>query len=423
MKEKRSIWDKLFGRNEKPLKNETQFQLMNGFVPTFRSFGDDPYASDVVRAAVHSIASNAAKLKAKHIRRMDGDIQHNRSHIERLLTIRPNQFMSAYDFIYKIVTQQYLMNNAFVFINYDETGRVEGFYPVDASSVELIESNDVLYVRFRFANGKTLASEYKNFIHLRRFFSKSDMFGENNDAMLPTLQLIKTTDEGIANAVKSSAFLRGLIKYQAMLKDEDIKKNRDRFVADYMDVSNNGGIAALDSKADYQELKNDPKMVDHEHMQVIEEKVYKYFNVSKEIVTSSYTEDQWNAFYESVIEPIAIQLSLEFTAKLFTEREQGHGNEIIFEANRLQYASNKTKIIMVRDLMPLGILSKNEAREIFNLSAIDGGDEFIQTLNVVNAAKADQYQLEEDYKANNSEGGETDGEEGGGTDSGAESDA
>ncbi|MGG3452160.1 phage portal protein [Domibacillus aminovorans] len=409
-KEKRSIWDKLFGVEPAPIKNETQFQLMNGFIPSFHAFGNDPYASDIVRGAIHAISSNTAKLKPKHIRRKDGEIEHVSGHIERLLTLRPNQFMSAYDFIYKIVTQLYLHNNAFVYINYGSDGRIEGFYPVDASSMELVESGSVLYVKFQFANGKKLASEYENFIHLRRFFAKSDMFGENNEAMLPTLELIKTTDEGIVNAVKSSAFLRGLLKFQAMLKGEDLKKNRDSFVQDYLDVTNNGGIAAIDSKADYIELKNDPKMVDSKQMEAIELKVYKYFGINKEIVTSSYTEDQWNAFYESVIEPIAIQLSLEFSHKLFTDREQGFGNEIIFEANRLQYASNVTKINMVRDLMPLGILSKNEAREIFNLSSIEGGDEFVQTLNVVNAAKADQYQ-NVNKGSDPPKGGETNDEE------------
>lgn len=407
--QKRSIWEKIFGKEPKQLTNETQFKFMNGFTPVFSDFGDDPYTSDVVRSAIHVIASNAAKLKPKHIRRLDKDVKHVNGNIEKLLSVRPNEFMSAYDFIYKVVTQREQYNNAFVYIKWDlNTGQVAGFYPVDISNIEMVEAQNILFVKFQFPNGQKLTAPYSDFIHLRKFYNRNDMFGESNSkALLPTLDLIHTTDEGISNAVKSSAFLRGLIKFtNAMLKPEDIKKQRDAFVQDYMDVSNNGGIAALDAKAEYQELKNDPKMVDDKQMTVIEEKVFKYFNVNKNIIMSNYTEDQWNAFYENVIEPIAIQLSLEFSSKLFSDRAQGHGNEIIFEANRLQYASNTTKVSMVRDIMPLGILSKNEAREIFNLSPIEGGDEYIQTLNVVNAAKADQYQV----GTKNSKGGETDDE-------------
>ena len=276
--------------------------------------------------------------------------------------------------------------------------------------MELVEAQSILFVKFQFPNGQKLTAPYSDFVHLRKFYNQNDMFGESNSkTLLPTLDLIHTTDEGISNAVKSSAFLRGLIKFtNAMLKPEDIKKQRDAFVQDYMDVSNNGGIAALDAKAEYQELKNDPKMVDDKQMTVIEEKVYKYFNVNKKIIMSNYNEDEWNAFYENVIEPIAIQFSLEFTSKLFTDREQGHGNEIIFEANRLQYASTKTKVSLLRELMPLGLFNKNEGREIFNLSPIEGGEEYIQTLNVVNAANADKYQLGKDTS---SKGGETDDKE------------
>ncbi|WLR53559.1 phage portal protein [Mesobacillus subterraneus] len=406
--QKRSIWDRIFGKEPKQLTNETQFKFMNGFTPVFSDFGDDPYTSDIVRSAIHSIASNAAKLKPKHIRRLNGDVKHVNGQLERLLTVRPNEFMSSYDFIYKVVTQRELYNNAFVYIKWDtSTGLVSGLYPVDLSSVELVEAQNILFVKFQFPNGQKLTAPYSDFIHLRKFYNRNDMFGESNSkALLPTLDLIHTTDEGIINAVKSSAFLRGLIKFtNAMLKPEDIKKQRDDFVKDYMDVSNNGGIAALDAKAEYQELKNDPKMVDDKQMATIEEKVYKYFNVNKKIVMSNYNEDEWDAFYENVIEPIAIQLSLETTYKIFSDREQGHGNEIIFEANRLQYASTKTKVNLIKELMPLGMLSKNEGRDIFNLSPIEGGEKHIQTLNVVNADKADEYQV------GKSKGGETDDKE------------
>ncbi|MDT0163827.1 phage portal protein [Bacillus sp. AG4(2022)] len=406
----RSIFGKIFGEEPKRLPNETQFKFMNGFTPVFTHFGEDPYTSDVVRSAIHVIASNAAKLKPKHIRRLNKDVTHVSGQLERLLSVRPNEFMSAYDFIYKVVTQRELFNNAFIYIKWDLISRqVSGFYPVDMASVELVEAQDTLFVKFQFPNGKKFTAPYSDFIHLRKFYNRNDMFGESNaKALLPTLDLIHTTDEGIANAVKSSAFLRGLLKFtQAMLKPEDIKKQRDAFVQDYMDVSNNGGIAALDAKAEYQELKSDPKMVDDKQMGTIEEKVHKYFNVNKKIIMSNYNEVEWDAFYENVLEPIALQMSLEFTSKLFTDRAQGHGNEIIFEANRLQYASIKTKVQLIKETMTLGILSKNEAREIFNLSPIEGGDEYIQTLNVVNADKADDYQLGEEKQ---SEGGEDDDE-------------
>src|SRR5690606_5513867 len=195
-----------------------------------------------------------------------------------------------------------------------------------------------------------------------------------------TLSVIHTTREGLAQAVKTSAFLRGILKFQGMLKPEDIRENRDRFVNEYLSVQNTGGIAATDAKAEYIELKNDPKMVDADQMKELRDTVFRYFGVNENIVMGKYTEDEWNAFYESTIEPIALQLSLEFTSKLFSDREIGHGNEIVFEANRLQYASVSTKLALVA-LVDRGIMVPNQLAEVFNLPPVPGGDKPIRRLD------------------------------------------
>ena len=172
----------------------------------------------------------------------------------------------------------------------------------------------------------------------------------------------------------------------------------------YFNINNNGGVAALDSKADYVELKGESKIIDDKQMALISDNVYKFFNVNENIVKSKYNENEWDAFYESVIEPIAIQLSLEFTAKLFTKREREFGNEIIFEANRLQYASTQTKVNLVNTLIPLGLLTINEGREIFNLGLVEDGDKRLVSLNYVNANKQDEYQKVKGDDDNNGDG-------------------
>ena len=392
MAEKRSLFDRIFGRQQSPTAVQS-LRMMNQYTPTFVML-NDAYDSDVVRAAVDAIARNAAKLKPKHIRRVEGGVNPMNSNIDYLLSVRPNPYMDSYSFMYKVVTQLYMQNNSYIFIDWADNGQARAFYPVNSHQVEFVEAQGQIFVKFMFLGGQQVTLPYQQIIHLRRFFYKNDLYGENSArALMPTLELIQTTNQGIVNAVKSSAALRGLLKFQAMLKPEDMKAQRDAFVTDYLDITNNGGVAATDSKAEYVPLNSDPKMVDAKQMELIEDKVYKYFNVNSAIVKSDYSEQQWNAFYESVIEPIAIQLSLEFTSKVFTDREQGWGNEIVFEANRLQYASNQTKIALVQTLMDRGLMSMNEAREIFNMAPIEDGDKRIVSLNYVDASIANQYQL------------------------------
>lgn len=402
MAQKRSLFDMIF-KKPTQVSSSQSLRMLNGYTPMFTTLGD-MYNSDVVRAAVDAIARNAGKLKPKHIRRMNGSVTYTDSTIEYLLSVRPNPHMDAYSFLYKVITQLYIKNNSFVYIDWNEQGQPVAFYPVNAATVEFVEAQGTIFVKFMFLGGQQITLPYANIIHLRRFFNTSDLYGESNTAaLLPTLELINTTNEGIVNAVKSSANLRGLLKFTSMLSAKDMKAQRDAFVEDYLDISNNGGVAVTDSKAEYQPLSSDPKLIDAKTMELIEDKVYKYFNVNAAIVKSDYTEEQWNSFYESVIEPIAIQMSLEFTAKVFTQREQGWGNEIIFESNRLQYASNATKISLIETLMDRGLMSLNEAREIFNLAPVQDGDKRIVSLNYVDASIANQYQL------GKTEGGATDG--------------
>jgi HK97 family phage portal protein len=197
--------------------------------------------------------------------------------------------MNTYDFIYKTITQLYLTNNAFVYVMPDEiTGKPVGFYPLNSIAVDLLEAvgdDETVYAKFYFMNGKTVVVPYADIIHLRRFYYKNDMYGEtHNTALTPILQVITTMNSGIINAVKSSAYLRGLLKFtQNMMKPEDIKKQRDDFITDYMDKTNNGGVAALDAKADYTELKGDPKIIDDKTMGLVRDQVYRYFNISEAI--------------------------------------------------------------------------------------------------------------------------------------------
>jgi hypothetical protein len=134
---------------------------------------------------------------------------------------------------------------------------------------------------------------------------------------------------------------------------------------------------------------------------------------------AKYSEDEWNAFYESVIEPIAIRLGLELTRKVFTKNELAFGNRIVFEANRLQYMSSTSKINLLKEMMPFGIFDVDEGREIFNMAPLPNGagKRRLQSLNFVNYDKADDYQEVGNQgkldvnKQNGGKGGTGDGQE------------
>ncbi|PEW67200.1 phage portal protein [Bacillus cereus] len=390
-----SFFNKIFNRKKEPQKTE-RADVMSDGAAIFTPFSGNAYESDIYRAAVDSIARNAAKLKGTHVmtspdRRKKGDY-----YLNRILQVRPNPYMTAYDLIYKLVTHYYLYNNAFAFLEKDEKGNLVAIYPLSPQSVEyLTDLTGEMYCRFLFANGQQVTLPYSEVFVVRRFFNSNDLLGDTNTAILPALNLAHTQNEGLENSIKANATIRGILKYNQVLSPDKLKEEKEAFINDYLTVSNNGGIAVIDSKAEYTPLELNPTAIDDKQLESVKKKIYEYLGISDKIVNSTYNEDEWAAFYESVLEPLALQFSLELTDKLFTEREQVFGNSIIFEANRLQFASNETKTKIIKELMPLGLFTINQALEILNLPPVEDGDKRLQTLNVVNAEKADQYQLNE----------------------------
>lgn len=385
------VWQNIFGKT-KQINNYSTYKEIGSYRASFYNFGADIYQSDIVKSCVRVLAEHSSKANAK-----TKDLR-----LQRLIQYRPNTYMNGKDFLYKVRTMLELQNTAFIYIQRDDMGKCIGLYPVPYQRYEAVEYMGRLYIKFYFVNGTNLTVSWEDLAVLRKDYNKSDISGEGNDSLYQLLDLINTTNQGIANAVKSSANLRGIVKStKSMLSDDDIKRTRDRFVSDYMNLSNEGGIAALDSTQEFTPISMSPVTANFAQMKEFRENVYRYFGVNDAIITSDYDEKQLEAFYESRIEPFLVALSLELTNKIFTDRQRGFENEILFESNRLAYASIQTKLSLVA-LVDRGMMTPNEVRQIMNLSPIDGGDVPIRRLDT--APVDDKKTAKEGDNNANSEG-------------------
>lgn len=395
MKEKRSLFQAIFGnKKEKVNVSKTRLEMLNSYNAQFTTLNNNTYDSKVARQCIDRIATHCAKLIPKHIQ--DTITNNIKGDINFLLQNEPNPIMSRFDFIYKTISMLYTDSNAFVYIAKDEEGFITGFYPVLAMDYNLLQDAiGNIYLQFQFVNGKKYTLPYLELIHLRLFYNKHDIFGSNNKILKTDLETAHTASEGIKNAIRTTNNLKGILKYtNAMLKEKDIKANKENFVNDFLNLENESGIAAIDGKAEFQEVNLKPITLDKEQLAQVNYNIFDYYGISEKIVRNDFTEEEWNAFFEGVIEARAMQMSDAFTNKIFSYKARKEGHKIVFTANRLQYASLNTKTKLLQIIAPFGMIKTDEGREIIDLPPLGGeeGEKILQSLNNIDSTIANSYQ-------------------------------
>lgn len=343
---------------------------LGAYTAQFTSFGRDIYANEVVRACIRTLAEHTSKANVKVLR--DGSPGDKK--LQRMIQFRPNMYMNGKDFLYKVRTLLEINNVVFIYIMRDEFGKCIGLYPMPTAQLEAVESAGQLYIKFIYSYGHIIVHPFEDLAVLRKDYNTSDIWGDMNSAIVTSLDLLNTTNEGMANAIKSTANLRGILKTtKAMLSPEDAKKQKDRFVEDYMGLTNSSGIAMLDATQSFEPILIQPQIANYKNVEELRSNIYRYFGVNEEAILSKVSGDSWEAFYEARIEPVLIALGQELTNKIFTERERGFDNEIVFESSRMKYASNVIKMQMVQ-LIDRGVITINEYRQFLNLAPVEGGD-------------------------------------------------
>jgi len=405
----RSMFSNIFGKENKNNKDYKKvintLKMLNSSDSIFYNWNGKMYDNNIIRTAIGTNGIHAGKLNPKHIRNDGVEIKVNpNSNISKLLK-RPNKYMTMFDFIQKMMIQKEINNNAFAYIDRDKNvpgmNGIKGIYPLNSQSVEALEDEDGnIYLKFVFRNGQYKVAPYEDVIHIRKHFSEDDFWGESNRRPLSeSLEVASSTNQGIKNAIKNTAFIRGILEFAQVLQQEDIDKNVKEFSEAYLNISNNDtGIAYTDPRYKFHELKSEPFVPNKAQMDYTKQEIYEYFNTNENIIRGKFSDEDWISYFETTIEPFAIQMSQEFSEKVFTVTEKNYGNEIIFEANRLANASNSTKIQICKELKHLFTI--NEQREMWNRGPVPDGDKRLQSLNDVNANKADEYQL-----GKNEEGG------------------
>lgn len=360
-------FDRLFGRWKTKRELGKYFQMLNGYTPAFYTYDGGVYEMELTRACIDRFASHCSKLQPKVTGARSKSLQ-------AMLDGKPNEFMLSSQFLYKAATLYETLNTVYIVPVLDAFDNISGYYPVLADLTEVVEYSGQPYLRYQFASGQTAAIELDRVGVLNKFLYRSDLAGENNNALNPTLQLLSTQSQGIAEGIKSSASLRFMATASNFAKASDLAKDRKTWVEENLGPDSGGLALFPNTYTNIQQINSSAKTVDPEQMRVIQSRVFDYFGSNEKILTNAATGDDWSAYYEGKIEPFALQLTQAMTCMTYTESQRRSGAGITWSSNRLQYMTNGEKLQTSTQLFDRGILTTNDIMDIWSLPHVEDGD-------------------------------------------------
>jgi hypothetical protein len=364
------LFDFIFKKKEIDVANHNDgyFKTLTAYQPHFSTWGGELYESALVRSAIDARARHISKLKVE----IQGAA---RPTLQTKLRLKPNNWQTWSQFLYRTSTILDMHNTCVIVPVYDELMNPVGYYPVLPRKCDIVEVEGVPLLRYEFSDGVRACTYLEECAILTKFQYKSDFFGEKNTALDPTMKLIHLDNEAVEEAVKNNARFSFIAKVGNFTKNSDLKKEQARFnESSFRGEDSSGVLLFPNTYSEIKQIEQKSYTVPEAELNEIRTNVYNYFAVNEDILQSKAFGDAWSAFYESVVEPFAIQFSETMSQACFSDKERAMGSMIMATSNRLQYMTTKEKLDVSAQMADRGILSFNEIREIWNLPPIDDGD-------------------------------------------------
>lgn len=394
------VLSKFFPQGRQYVPTTSRYTTLTESAPSFASWNGTAYDHPMTRAAVERFASACSKLKPESV-----GSKTCKPNVRKLFDTWPNELMTWPAMLARTATIFDMDTTAFVVPGLDRDLNTVALFPLKPARTDIVEYEGEPWCVFTLLNGEVVAIELSRVAIISKFQYKSDFFGSGNDVMTPVLALMDAQRQAEQQAVQNGARIRFIGKASGMTHGDDLAKKREAFFVDNLSQANRTGLMLYDNTfEDIKQIDEKRFIIEKDEMDRVSKQVYDYFGINDAIMDNDFTEEQWGAWYESRVEHFALLLSEALTKALFTTNEVQRGNRVMFSSSRLEYASNKTKLQVIKELGGMGVLNINQSLEIMQLPPIAGGDARI--------VRGEYYLIDED----NNVIAESGGHSGSGTD-------
>lgn len=353
---------------------------------------DNALTFSAVYAAVRIISETIASIPL-NVYQADGEtrVKAVGHPVQDLLAKAPNSVSSTFTFREAMASNLVLHGNAYAKIEMNAAGRPTALIPLNPMKVEVkVVDGEKVYV---FDEKHTyLDYEILHFVGL----SFNGLIGKSPLSMAREAVAIGlAAQEYGARFYSNGANAGGVITAPGRLNTEVVKRLRESWNRAQSGLGSSHSTAILEEGMKYEKIGLDPEaaqFLQSRKFQVNE--IARIFRIPPSYLadlenssTRANTEQQAIQFVRDCITPYVRRMEVELNRKLFREDEPNL--YAYFTMEGLMRGDQKARYEAYATARQWGWLSVNDIRDLENLNPVEGGDIYLQPLNMVQSGQDD----------------------------------
>ena len=348
---------------------------------------DSALAFSAVWAAVRILSESVAQLPINLIQREEnGDKTKRTDHfLYNIIHNKPNEYMTNYTFIQKIMYDLCVGGNSYVKIERNGSGRPVALYPINLQDIEF-RVYDEKYFYYNTETGESL--EYEEILHFK-IMSQDGMIGQSPiDTCANSISWGLALEQYGNSYFSNGAKVSGVLQTDRALSTEAIDRLRNSFDQNYSKIGDANKTLILEEGLKFNtiSLSNEASQFLASRQFSIEE-IARIFNIPphllRDLSKSSFNniQEQSREFVQYSLMPYLSMIEQEMTTKLFKKAEQGK-LFIEFNTNALLRGNPKERAEYYRTMLNIGAMTINEVRQKENMNVVSEGDNLFMQLNM-----------------------------------------
>jgi hypothetical protein len=207
---------------------------------------------------------------------------------------------------------------------------------------------------------------------------------EDLSAQLNTmLGIIDDNLKAIQDKIAAGTSVRGLLKLPTRAATEELKRAHIARMESFT-ASARAGVSYLEAGEEFQELVNTYGMTaSADEMGFLKQQLYNTFGLNEALFTADYSEQQFRAYFQSVIQVWVKIIGEEINRKAFTINSRSRGWRLLTYVDLITVASLKDVSDFLFRGVYAGNLNNNEARLMLGLGPYPGGDVYQTNKNAI----------------------------------------